>query len=289
MPARPLLAVALALACPLLFLGSRARAEEIRRDVPYRAAATRPVDGDPAACTLDVHLPTTRPVRATLVWFHGGGLSSGDKREADAMATLLADEGVALLSANYRLAPAVKNPVYIDDAAAAVAWAFVHAGEFGGDPKAIYVGGYSAGGFLSMLLATDASRLAPFGVSPAQLAGVVTVSGQTSTHFQILTERGIPNPKETCIVDDDAPLRHASAAMPRVLSFIGDDDWPARADELAYFFALLRVKKHPDARLVRIAARDHGSIWQKAVEPGDLLRTELLKFLLPATRPTTQP
>lgn len=256
---------------------SLARAELRMRDVPYRPS-TQPAD---PLCVLDVHLPTTRPVAATLVWLHGGGMVKGDKAEANAFAKVMNEAGVAFVSANYRLHPAVQYPAYVDDAAAAVAWTIAHAADFGGDRKAVYAGGYSAGGYLAMLLASDPSRLKPFGLAPTDLRGVVTVSPQVSTHFTILDERGIPHPRETSVVDDAAPLRHASAAMPRVLSFVSTDDMPARAEELAYLFALLKVQKHPDARLVIVPGKDHTTIWHRAADADDPVRIETLNFLLP--------
>ncbi len=55
---------------------------------------------------------------------------------------------MAVVAVNYRLYPKVKAPVYIEDAAAAVAWVFRHIEEYGGDPELIFISGHSAGGYL---------------------------------------------------------------------------------------------------------------------------------------------
>jgi len=65
---------------------------------------------------LDIYLPGTIDF-ATVVWFHGGGLTSGNKFIPEG----LKNQGIAVVAVNYRLYPKVKSPKYIDDAAAAVA------------------------------------------------------------------------------------------------------------------------------------------------------------------------
>ena len=54
----------------------------------------------------------------TVVWFHGGGITGGNRFVPEA----LKKQGIAVVAANYRLHPKVTCPTYIEDAAAAVAW-----------------------------------------------------------------------------------------------------------------------------------------------------------------------
>ena len=70
-------------------------------------------------CRLDVYYPTGVKNFPTVVWFHGGGLTGGEK----SIAPRLKNKGVAIVTVNYRLSPKVNSPAYIEDAAAAVAWA----------------------------------------------------------------------------------------------------------------------------------------------------------------------
>ena len=77
-------------------------------------------------CKFDVYYPTDVKEFATVVWFHGGGLEGGNKGiPAD-----LRGQGFAVVAVNYRLSPRAKNPAYIDDAAAAVAWVMQHIAEY---------------------------------------------------------------------------------------------------------------------------------------------------------------
>jgi carboxylesterase type B len=86
-----------------------------------------------------VHHPKSKGF-ATVVWFHGGGLTGGNRGIPDG----LKDKGIAIVAAGYRLNPDVKSPTYIEDAAAAVAWTVKNIGKYGGDPNKIFVSGHSA-------------------------------------------------------------------------------------------------------------------------------------------------
>src|SRR4051794_30474584 len=72
-------------------------------------------------CKLDLYLPKDSQGFATLVWFHGGGLTGGNKDGAATVKTArsLAAAGLAVVVPNYRLSPQVKFPAYVQDAALA--------------------------------------------------------------------------------------------------------------------------------------------------------------------------
>ncbi len=95
-------------------------------------------------CKLDVYVPENSEGFTTVVWFHGGGLTAGEK----SIPERLKNKNLGVVAVNYRLSPKVKSPAYIDDAAAAVAWVFKNISKYGGDPKKIVVSGHSAGGYL---------------------------------------------------------------------------------------------------------------------------------------------
>jgi acetyl esterase len=85
-----------------------------------------------------------------LVYFHGGGWTIGDLDTYDNVARAFADRAECIVvSVDYRMGPEDCFPASIDDAVAAFEWVAAHAGEIGGDPSRIAVGGDSAGGNLS--------------------------------------------------------------------------------------------------------------------------------------------
>ena len=91
-----------------------------------------------------------------LVWIHGGGFVIGSALESQATARdLAAGAGCIVVSLDYRLAPEHKAPAALDDCISATRWVLDHATELGGDPDKIAVGGDSAGGNLSALVALE--------------------------------------------------------------------------------------------------------------------------------------
>ncbi len=88
------------------------------------------------------------------VWIHGGGWVIGSATESLATAKdIAAGVGCVVVSLDYRLAPEHKAPAAVDDCVAAVGWVLDHGAELGGDPARVAVGGDSAGGNLSALVA----------------------------------------------------------------------------------------------------------------------------------------
>lgn len=112
----------------------------------------------------DVPARHYRPVGASegvakplLVFYHGGGFVVGDLDTHDALCRLTCRDGdAAVLSVDYRRAPEHPAPAAFDDAYAAFRWAHDHAGELGGVPGRVAVGGDSAGGNLAAAVALRA-------------------------------------------------------------------------------------------------------------------------------------
>jgi acetyl esterase len=91
-----------------------------------------------------------------LVWIHGGGWVIGTAGESAATAKdLAAGANCIVVSLDYRLAPEHKAPAALDDCLAGTRWVLDHAAEIGGDPNRVAVGGDSAGGNLSALVALE--------------------------------------------------------------------------------------------------------------------------------------
>jgi acetyl esterase len=66
---------------------------------------------------------------------------------------LAAGTETAVVSVDYRLAPEHPFPAAVDDAWAALQWAYEHAGDIGADPDRLAVAGDSAGGNLAAVMA----------------------------------------------------------------------------------------------------------------------------------------
>lgn len=206
---------------------------------------------------LDIYLPDKDVKNAKVfVYFHGGGLVGGDKRYAEVCAEYLTERGIAVVSANYRMYPDAKYPDFILDAAEAVAWVFDHIKEYG-DYDKIYVGGSSAGGYISMMLCFDQSYLAHYGINSDSLAGYVHDAGQPTCHFNVLSERGI-DPRRI-IVDDSAPIYHVGTrnTSAPMLFIISDNDMVNRYEQT---MMMLKTLEHFEYDLSKIQSKVmHGS------------------------------
>lgn len=128
---------------------------------------------------LDVFAPPgSRPAPAVVFWY-GGGWSSGSRRQYRFVAGTLVRRGLATVLPDYRLFPEAAWPAYPQDGAAAVAWVRANAARIGVDPRRIALAGHSAGGHIALTLALDPRWLAAHGIAPRDLAGVVSIAGVT--------------------------------------------------------------------------------------------------------------
>jgi acetyl esterase/lipase len=92
------------------------------------------------------------------VYFHGGGWTSGDKGTLTRYCAVQAAGGMVVVNVNYRTAPRFQMSHMLDDAHAALEWVTRNIAQRGGDPGRIVLGGDSAGGQLSALLAAALGR-----------------------------------------------------------------------------------------------------------------------------------
>ncbi len=207
-------------------------------------------------CVLDLYFPESKDKFPTVVWFHGGGLTGGNKSIPEA----LKEKGMAVVAVNYRLYPKIKAPVYIEDAAAAVAWVIKNIESFGGDPDLVFVSGHSAGGYLASMVGLDKRWLKAHKIDANQIAGLIPFSGHTITHMTVRKERGIKSTQP--IVDDLAPLYHVRKDAPPLLLITGDREMEmlGRYEENAYMMRMMKVVGHPDTRLLEMDGYGHNML-----------------------------
>ncbi len=211
-------------------------------------------------CRLDLYHPSNARDFATVVWFHGGGLQGGNRK----IAPQLKNEGIAVAAVNYRLHPKVNSPVYVEDAAAAVAWVFANIEEYGGSTDKVFVSGHSAGGYLTSMVGLDKKYLEPHGIDADEIAGLIPFSGQTVTHSTIRQERGIGSLQP--VVDEMAPLFHVRKNAPPMLLITGgrEIELKGRYEENVYFWRMMQLVGHPDCELRELEGYDHGGMDEPA-------------------------
>lgn len=170
----------------LLFLlsvyQSEAQKVDIIKDLPYYSEEGR----DPQKHTLDLYL-SGKENSPILLWVHGGAWAFGDKKDEAALAKTLANQGISVAVMNYRLSPAIwadpkfntgiRHPEHIRDVASAFKWLYTNSAAYGYDRDKLFVSGYSSGGHLSALLATDPKYLEAEGLSLDNVKGVIPIAG----------------------------------------------------------------------------------------------------------------
>lgn len=171
--------------------------------------------------SLDLYRPATSANGSApvVVFLYGGSWRNGERGQYRFVGQRLAQSGALAIVADYRTFPRAVFPGFVEDAAAAVAWARAHAAEYGGDPQRLYVAGHSAGAQIAALVGVDARYLAPHGMKPRDLAGVIGLSGPYD--FEIAGYEDVfgpeaqwPQAQPIRFVDGDEPpflLAHGTA------------------------------------------------------------------------------
>ena len=227
------------------FLGQRVPSVGVARDIAFDV-----VDG---SLRLDKYAqPRTGGARPAIVVVHGGSWRAGDKGETMLSNTewsrAFASRGYVVYDVQYRLAPAVRYPVPMNDVLCALAHVRQHAGADGVDPERVVLIGRSAGAHLALLAAYRA-RETPCG-RPAGVAGVVALYGPTDLIA------GYEIPADPDLIDgrsalrdllggapadarerylDASPQTWVAGAVPTLLLHGGSDQivYPRHADDLS--------------------------------------------------------
>ena len=157
-------------------------------------------------CKLDAYMPSRRGFD-TIIHFHGGGFTAGDKSDCAPIAFEVASRGIAFISVNYRLYPEAKYGDFYVDAANAIRYVVDTLASVRGEGK-IYLSGQSAGANILMTLAFNKRYLEDVSLKPTDVAGWVIESGQPTVHFEVL--RQSQQDGDLQIIDERAPLYYVN-------------------------------------------------------------------------------
>jgi acetyl esterase/lipase len=173
---------------------------------------------------LDIYQPANNAGTApVIVFFYGGNWVSGKREDYAFVGQALAKRGFVVVVPDYRLYPEARYPDFLDDAAQAVAWTEREIGNYGGDPKRVFVMGHSAGAYNAAMLALDARWLGKQGVKPESLRGWIGLAGPYDfLPVQNKTTRPVFNYPDT--PPDSQPVQHVSAGAPPALLIAAYED-----------------------------------------------------------------
>ncbi len=138
-------------------------------------AARSEAYGEGPRRTLDVYVGEIRPRQPlpVVIFFYGGGWSSGAKEDHSFVGHAFASRGFVTMVPDYRVYPEVTYPAFVEDAAAAIKWTQDNAPRFGGDPTRIVIVGHSAGAHIALLAALDPRNARAAGFDPSAIRGLV--------------------------------------------------------------------------------------------------------------------
>jgi acetyl esterase/lipase len=126
------------------------RSARVRRDRPGHLDLSY---GDRPRQRLDLFL-AEGPKAPTLAYIHGGYWQMNDKEGHSFIAEGALARGINVAVLEYTLAPIARMDQIVGEIRRAIGWLDEHLGEFGADPRRIYVAGHSAGGHLTAMAMT---------------------------------------------------------------------------------------------------------------------------------------
>ena len=248
-----------------------------KHDVPYAINWRGEPDRNPERA-LDIYLPEKESFD-TFIYFHGGGFVTGDKDGyfATVIGKHFVDNGIAFVSANYIMYPNASYPDYVKDAALAVSFIKKNIASFGGSGR-VFVGGTSAGGYLSQMLCFDRKWLGFYDIEPSDIAGFVHDAGQPTTHFNVLNERGFDPWK--LVVDEAAPLYYVGDAKEYspMLFILADNDMKNRTEQTELMLSTMDHFGYDMSKVQRFTVPDatHSSYCCKIDEDGKSFFAKLI-------------
>jgi acetyl esterase len=125
-----------------------------RPEVKIAEAVDRRIPGPAGEIPVRVYRPEGEAPLPALVYFHGGGWVIGSLETHDGSCRDLANRiGCVVVSVDYRLAPEARYPAAAEDCYAATKWVAENAKALGVDASRIGIGGDSAGGNLTAVVA----------------------------------------------------------------------------------------------------------------------------------------
>ena len=281
---KPLLVVAAVLA----FAGAPTTGRPIERDLAFGA--------DPAH-RLDLSVPDAKGF-PTVVFVHGGSLSSGDKADSDygRVCAAFPAAGLGCANVNYRLLPGASWPAPAEDVASAIAWVRANVAARGGDPGKLFLLGHSSGAMLVALVGADARYLAKHKLTTSILRGVMPMGSiMWDDDLRQAIEKNGRERVEAAFASRDPrgksfgslnvyesvwPINYVRTGLPPYLFLIAESEQinPPILRTNQQFVDDARAKGN-EAALKVFAGRTHYSNIRKIHEPGDEVFAAVLEFV----------
>lgn len=230
---------------------------------------------------LDLYVPEEIASPAPiLVFFYGGSWKSGERSYYRFVGEAFAARGYLVVIPDYRLYPAARFPVFVEDGAQALKWVARNATSFGGDPDRIILAGHSAGAHLAALLLFDQRYLSAVAFERQRILGLVGLAGPYA--FNPLAYGGTRSVFATVDYPDQArPIAFVDGSEPPVLLMHGEKDSTV---ELVNAYKLARRIREAggEARVLTYPQRTHIGLILSLAAPfrgRDSVHADMLIFM----------
>jgi acetyl esterase/lipase len=227
---------------------------------------------------IGVHV-ADNPNGTVLAFVHGGGWTSGYKEHMNFMAPAFTLAGVTFITLGYRLAPQQTFPAGVEDIASGLAWLYRNVGRFGGNSRRIFIGGHSAGGHYTPLLAVRRDWQAGYGLPQDAIRGCLPISGV----YEFGEGSGL-SARPRFLGDDPendrraSPIHNIQGRPPPFFMAHGSDDFPHLITQAQRMEQALRAVDGAVERVV-LDGRNHFSACYAAGEREGPLVPRMLAWM----------
>lgn len=235
---------------------------------------------------LDIYAPFLGDKHPVILFIHGGSYTSGDKRSSVFFKPIaFTSKGFVFVSADYQLSPKVRYPTHAQDVAQSIAWTRKNISRYEGDPKRIYLMGYSAGAQLAALVATDEKFLNHEQLPLTCLRGVILLDGGTynlldtaraSRNYSMLLNAFGDDPN---VWWEASPLKHVCKRK-NIPPFLIICQSPKRTGWLQAHALNAALKRNQvESKLVLAPEKNHATLTEDLGLPGDRTTQRVFDFL----------
>ncbi len=143
------------------------------------------------------------------------------------------------------------------------AFVWFHGGGItGGDKSKIFIGGHSAGGYLSGMVGFAPKYLQKHNIKNTDLAGMILLSAQVTKHFRIRKDCGDKTNQYIPQIDELSILGNVKNKIAPLCIIVGDRrlEWKCRVEENFFLEATVRtLKTSPYTEIFELQGTNHGT------------------------------
>lgn len=224
--------------------------------------------------TVDVYAPVGTTPNPTLIFFHGGGWTGGDKVSFQGGSSLLflpfLDMGWNVVSVDYRVAKIALAPAAVEDGLCALKWVHRNAKQFNFDTTRLVVAGQSAGGLLALTTGMIPSSAGLDNQCPGdndpKVAAMISIGGMADATdiligpnartFAISWFGSQPNRED--VAKRVSPMTYVRPGVAPILMVHGEKDNTAPLPQMVKFHEALDKAAVPN-ELFTVAGAGHGN------------------------------